>query len=132
HWLAPVLTFTCEEAWLSYKGLTLDDMQESIHLQVMPRANDAWRNDALAADWDKIAAARSVVTGALELKRAEKQIGASLEAAPAVYVADAALAGLLDKAGFADVCITSGLAVHVGQAPEGAFTVGGVEGIGVV
>jgi len=132
HWLAPVLTFTCEEAWLSYKGLTLDDMKESIHLSVMPKADDAWRNDALAAEWDKIAAARGVVTGALEVKRAEKAMGASLEAAPHVYVADAALLALLQKSGFADVCITSGIALHAGAAPEGAFTAAGAEGVAVV
>jgi len=132
HWLAPVLTFTCEEAWLSYKGLTLDDMKESIHLSVMPKADDAWRNEALAAEWDKIAAARSVVTGALEVKRAEKLMGASLEAAPHVYVADAALLSLLQKSGFADVCITSGIALHAGAAPEGAFTAAGAEGVAVV
>ncbi|MBW7911032.1 MAG: isoleucine--tRNA ligase [Alphaproteobacteria bacterium] len=132
HWLAPVLTFTCEEAWLSYKGLALDDMKESIHLSVMPKADDAWRNDALAAEWDKIAAARGVVTGALEVKRAEKAMGASLEAAPHVYVADAALLGLLQKSGFADVCITSGIALHAGAAPEGAFTAAGAEGVAVV
>jgi len=132
HWLAPVLTFTCEEAWLSYKGLALDDTQESIHLSVMPKAPDAWRNDALAADWDKVTAVRGVVTGALEVKRAEKQIGASLEAAPVVYVADAELAKLLETVGFADVCITSGLALKNGAAPEGAFSVAGIDGIGVV
>ncbi|MDY0008379.1 MAG: class I tRNA ligase family protein, partial [Bdellovibrionales bacterium] len=132
HWLAPVLTFTCEEAWLGYKGLSLDDMNESIHLSIMPKADAAWQNAALAADWEKIMAARAVVTGALEVKRAEKQIGASLEAAPSVYVADAALHALLQTADFADVCITSGLALQSGAAPDGAFTVAGTEGIGVV
>jgi len=132
HWLAPVLTFTCEEAWLSYKGLTFDDLQESIHLSVMPEAPAAWEDAALAKTWDRIIETRAVVTGALEIKRAEKAIGASLEAAPEIYVADAALAGTLKGIGFADVCITSGIAILTGAAPEGAFTVNGTEGIGVV
>src|SRR5690606_13114772 len=38
HWLAPVLTFTSEEAWLSYKGLGFDDLSESIHFSTMPDA----------------------------------------------------------------------------------------------
>jgi len=132
HWLAPVLCFTAEEAWLSYKGLSLEDTTTSIHLSTMPAAPAEWKNDALAATWEAIAAARSVVTGALELKRAEKQIGASLEAAPDVYVADEKLLAALKAVPFADVCITSDIALKSGAAPAGAFTLQGVEGIGVV
>jgi isoleucyl-tRNA synthetase len=132
HWLSPILVYTTEEAWLSYKGLTLDDKSESVHLSVMPAAPKEWENAALAKQWDQIAAARSVVTGALEIKRAEKQIGASLEAAPKVYVADTALAGVLKNIHFADVCITSGIAVETGSAPADAFTLQGVEGVAVV
>ena len=65
------------------------------------------------------------------MKRAEKQIGASLEAAPEVYVADAALAAELKAIPFADVCITSGIALKSGAAPAGAFTLQGVEGVAV-
>ena len=132
HWLAPVLTFTCEEAWLSYKGLTFDDQKESIHLSVMPEAPAAWEDAALAKTWEQIIDARAVVTGALEVKRAEKAIGASLEAAPEVFVADASLVETLTGVDFADVCITSGIAITAGTAPEGAFTVNGIEGIGVM
>lgn len=132
HWLAPVLTFTCEEAWLSYKGLTLDDAKESIHLQTMPKTPEAWQDDALAATWEQIMDVRAVVTGALEVKRAEKQIGASLEAAPQVFVVDVTLAETLKAVSFADVCITSGITITAGAAPEGAFTVNGIDGVGVV
>ncbi|MDE1153405.1 MAG: isoleucine--tRNA ligase [Micavibrio sp.] len=131
HWLAPVLCFTAEEAWLSYKGLTLADTTTSIHLSVMPAAPAEWQNAALAEKWEKVAAARAVVTGALEVKRAEKQIGASLEAAPEVFVADAALAETLKSVPFADVCITSGIALKSGAAPSGAFTLQGVDGVAV-
>ncbi len=132
HWLSPILCYTTEEAWLSYKSLTLEDQNESIHLSTMPVAPREWEDKALAEKWEKIAAARSVVTGALEIKRAEKQIGASLEAAPKVFVADTALAAVLKTIGFADICITSGIALQEGKAPSGAFTLTGVEGIGVV
>ncbi|MBL8712864.1 MAG: isoleucine--tRNA ligase [Alphaproteobacteria bacterium] len=132
HWLSPVLVYTTEEAWLSYKGLTLDDAKESIHLSTMPVAPKEWLNADLAVKWDKIAAVRGVVTGALEIKRAEKQIGASLEASPQVFVADTALAGVLKSISFADVCITSGIDVQHGAAPAGAFTLQGVEGVSVV
>ncbi len=132
HWLSPVLCFTAEEAWLAYKGVGLDDMNESIHLSEMPVAPKEWHDPALAEKWAKIAAARSVVTGALEIKRAEKQIGASLESAPAVHVADTGLASVLKSVNFADVCITSGIRINEGRLPEGGFTLAGVEGVSVV
>jgi isoleucyl-tRNA synthetase len=132
HWLAPALAFTTEEAWLSYKGVTLADSAESIHLSVLPEAPKSWHNPQLGETWEKIIAARSVVTGALEIKRAEKEIGASLESAPKVYVADTALSSVLKAAHFADICITSGISIEAGAAPAGSFTVQGVEGIGVV
>ena len=43
--------------------------------------------------WEAIRRARRVVTGALEVERREKRIGASLEAAPVVHVADPDLLG---------------------------------------
>ena len=82
-WLAPILVFTAEEAWLSrYPEAT------SIHLEPFPQVPPVWRDDVLAVKWEKVRAVRAVVTGAMELARAEKMIGASLEAAPVVYVAD--------------------------------------------
>ena len=132
HWLAPILPFTCEEAWLSYKGLSFDDSETSIHLSTLPKLPTQWRDDALAQQWAQIMAVRGVVTGALEPKRADKTIGASLEASPVVYVADDTLAKTLNGINFADVCITSGIAIQTGSAPAGAFTLADVAGVGVV
>ena len=80
-WLAPMLPFTMEEAWLSR-----DPEAVSVHLQQFPEVPAGWRDDALAAKWKKIRTVRRVVTGALEVERREKRIGSSLEAAPIVYV----------------------------------------------
>ena len=62
------------------------------------------------------------VTGALEIERAAKKIGSSLEAAPQVFIADADLMAALDGVDLAEVCITSGIEVIDGAAPAGAFT----------
>lgn len=131
HWLAPTLAFTAEEAWLNYKGVAMDDADESIHLSVLPEAPKEWHNPELGGVWEKIIAARSVVTGALEVRRAAKEIGASLEAAPKVHVADTALAAVLESTGFSDICITSGISIETGAAPADAFTVQGVAGVAV-
>src|SRR5208283_4683235 len=80
-WLAPVLVFTAEEAWASR-----NPRSRSIHLEQFPVIPAEWRNDALARKWDTIRALRFAVTGAIEIARADKEIGSSLEAAPRVYL----------------------------------------------
>ncbi len=63
-----MLCFTAEEAWLSRYG---EDAQ-SVHLEAFPQVLAGWRDDALAEKWRKIRNIRRVVTGALELERAQK------------------------------------------------------------
>ncbi len=127
-WLAPVLVFTMEEVWLErFPG---DD--SSIHLVDMPETPAGWLNADLAAKWAGIRKVRRVVTAALEIQRRDKVIGASLEAAPTVYVSDAAVAATLGTVPFADICITSAITVVEGDAPEGAFTLDGDAGVAVV
>ena len=53
----------------------------SVHLELFPEVPAAWRDDALAEKWRKVRLVRRVVTGALEIERAGKRIGSSLEAA---------------------------------------------------
>ena len=62
-----------------------------MHLELFPEIPDAWRDEALAEKWQKVRKARRVITGALEIERAGKRLGSSLEAAPVVYVSDADL-----------------------------------------
>jgi isoleucyl-tRNA synthetase len=126
-WLAPILCFTAEEAWLSRNP----GDEESVHLRTFPEVPAAWRNDELAAKWDKIRRVRRVVTGALELERAEKRIGSSLQAAPKVYVTrDYKTA--LDGLDLAEIAITSDADLIEGDVPEGAFTLEDVVGVGVM
>ena len=127
-WLAPILSFTAEEAWLA----RYPSQGDSVHLQTFPEAPESWRDDALAAKWEKVRAVRRVVTGALEIERAAKRIGSSLEAAPEVHVADAALLAALDGVDLAEIAITSGVSVIRGDAPEAAFALPDVASVGVV
>ena len=64
-WLAPMLCFTAEEAWLAR-----DPAAQSVHLELFPQVPAAWRDDALAEKWRKVRNVRRVVTGALEIERA--------------------------------------------------------------
>jgi len=127
-WLAPLMCFTAEEAWLA----RYPSEESSVHLEVFPEVPRAWRNEALAEKWEKVKRVRRVVTGALEIERAAKRIGASLEAAPQVFIADANLMAALAGVDLAEVCITSGIEVGAGEPPRGAFTLDDVAGVGVV
>jgi len=126
-WLAPVLAFTSEEAWLSRYGQAV-----SVHLEDFPEVPSSWRDEALAEKWEKIRCVRSVVTGALEIERAQKRIGSSLEAAPRVFITDASLRAVLESVDFAEVCITSDITIEAGKGPEDAFRLDDVSGAAVV
>lgn len=124
-WLAPILVFTMEEVWLErFPG---DD--SSVHLEDIPETPSEWRDEELAAKWAKIRGARRVVTAALEVQRRDKVIGASLEAAPIVHVADADVLTTLQSVPFEDVAITSDIVLQEGTG--GAFTLPDVGGISV-
>ena len=127
-WLAPVLVFTMEEVWLE----RFPGEESSVHLQDMPETPASWRDDSLAAKWDQVRAVRRVVTGALEVQRTAKVIGASLEAAPVVHVADTAILAALKSLDFADLCITSGIQLTADPEPPEAFRLPEVPGVGVV
>ena len=85
-WLAPILCFTAEEAWQFRNGRTENEAwTDSVHLRTYPEVPQNWRDEALAAKWNKIRDLRRVVTGAIELERANKRIGASLQAHPKIF-----------------------------------------------
>jgi isoleucyl-tRNA synthetase len=126
-WLAPMLPFTAEEAWLA----RYPSDQGSVHLELFPDIPPTWRDDALAEKWRKVRQVRRVVTGALEIERAHKRIGSSLEADPFVYVSDMDLFGALVDIDLAEVCITSAGTLVEGEGPAGAFRLEDVPGVAV-
>jgi isoleucyl-tRNA synthetase len=125
-WLAPILCFTMEEAW------TLRYPNESVHLQLFAETPADWADPALIEKWNRIRSLRRVITGALELQRKNKVIGASLEADPVLYVEDAADAALFAGLDLAEISITSGAAVATGEAPADAFRLPDVPGAATV
>jgi isoleucyl-tRNA synthetase len=128
RWFAPVLSFTCDEAWRLYRP----DAEPSVHLTLLPEEFNAFRDEKLAAKWDTIRNVRRVVTGALEVERAAKRIGSSLEASPLVCVSDKAIFNTLFDIDLAEVCITSNAMVTNEDAPVGAFSLHDVQGVAVV
>jgi len=119
--------FTMEEVWLE----RFPGDESSVHLVDFDETPSDWRNEALAVKWATVRSVRRVVTGALEVERTAKVIGASLEAAPTVYVT-AETAKLLETVAFDDLSITSGIYVSTDAAPAGAFKLDDVADVAVV
>jgi len=126
-WLAPMLPFTAEEAWLARHP----SPEGSVHLEQFPELPAEWRDDALAEKWRKVRLIRRVVTGALEIERARKRIGSSLEADPFVYVSDPDLFAALVEIDLAEVSITSAATLVEGEGPPDAFRLDDVKGVAV-
>jgi isoleucyl-tRNA synthetase len=126
-WLAPMLCFTVEEAWLARDPAAL-----SVHLEEFASVPQSWRDDALAEKWRKVRQVRRVVTGALEIERAHKRIGSSLEAHPIVHVSDLELFSAIVDVDLAEVCITSGAVLMEGEGPPDAFRLPDVAAVAVI
>ncbi len=127
RWLAPMLPFTMEEAWMNRHG-----EEACVHLQQFADIPADWRNETLEDRWKAIRRVRSAITGALEIERREKRIGSSLEAAPTVFVADEAVRDLLAGMDLAEIAITSQANVEAGEGPADAFRLADVTGVAVV
>jgi isoleucyl-tRNA synthetase len=82
-WLAPVLAFTAEEAWLA----RFPDEEGSVHLLDFVFVPEGWKDDALAAKWARVRGLRSSITGAVEVLRRSGEIGASLQVEATVALA---------------------------------------------
>jgi isoleucyl-tRNA synthetase len=126
-WLAPMLPFTAEEAWLARTG----SAEGSVHLEPFPDVPAAWRDEKLAERWRQVRQVRRVVTGAIEIERAGKRIGSSLEADPFVYVSDPDLFAAMLDIDLAEVAITSTATLVQGEGPAAAFRLEDVPGVAV-
>ena len=89
--LAPVLTFTTEEAWRLLPGAH----GESVHLERFPEVPLEWIDDTLDQEWDRLLEVRREVAKALETVRGQKKIGSGLEAAVWIAAAPEDLPALL-------------------------------------
>jgi isoleucyl-tRNA synthetase len=116
-----------EEAWTTRFGT-----DQSVHLNDFFDVPDHWKSPALIEKWKRIRAFRKVVTGAVEIERAAKRIGSSLEACPVAYFEPTEWREL-DGFPARDVAITSEFKLRpLSEAPEGAFRLSEVPNVAVV
>ncbi len=74
--IAPILSFTAEEAWMH---LPLKN-SESVFHSLLPEVDQRYMDEELESKWEKLIGIRDEVNKALEIKRQGKFIGNSLEA----------------------------------------------------
>ena len=86
--MAPLLSFTAEEIWQAMPRKA-GDVKESIFLNEMPEFDESLTFPEITARYNELFALRDHVMKALELARAEKRIGKSLDAKVTVYAPDA-------------------------------------------
>ncbi|MEN9637421.1 MAG: hypothetical protein RL077_5825 [Verrucomicrobiota bacterium] len=96
--LAPVLTFTCDEAW-SYAASRAEYTEGSVHLQDWPIAPATWTDAGIEADLAALLRIRGQVNEAIEPLRAAGKLGKSLDAAITLQIptTEAAASGMLAR-----------------------------------
>lgn len=106
HWLAPILSFTAEEAWQAY---TLNTEKSSIHTQLFPTVPFNWYHDGLFEKWCVIRDIRKVINASIERDRANKIIGSSLEAEIVCWTTNDMVKQLIFNDDFTEIAMISGI-----------------------
>lgn len=82
--LAPMISFTAEEIW-SFMPHKNGESTESVMLTYWPKVNNEYNDKELEEKWNKIIELKEEVAKKLELARAEKIIGHSLNAKVTIH-----------------------------------------------
>ncbi|MBR6682226.1 MAG: isoleucine--tRNA ligase, partial [Clostridia bacterium] len=120
--IAPILSFTAEEIWGTMSHTSEDDTR-SIFLNQMPEYKTEFEFAEIEAHYNKLFDIRDDVMKALELARAEKTIGKSLEAKIRIYTESEEILSMLNsfEGELSTIFIASQVEVVRGRAPEGVF-----------
>ncbi len=116
-WLAPVLVFTCDEAWCARFGEA-----DSVHLHDYLTPDSAWHDTALGERWTRIREQRRLGTIALEEMRRAGQIGSSLQAVVGFAPGDDAK--LLSEEQWAEILIVPAVRLDADQPVTAAIAHG--------
>ncbi|MEC4684866.1 MAG: isoleucine--tRNA ligase [Nitrospirota bacterium] len=128
--MAPVVSFTAEEVWQFMSG----EKTESVFLSDFPLVDEGLIDKELEERWAGLIEIRNVVNKAIEIKRAEKTIGNSLEAKVTIF-ADKERLSLLQS--YRDLLPSLLIVSQSGtgnykDAPEDAYRDEEVDGLAVV
>ncbi|MEM9286681.1 MAG: class I tRNA ligase family protein, partial [Pseudomonadota bacterium] len=124
--LAPICPFTAEEVY-DHFPTGMGDREASVHLLLFSEVPSSYKDEALEERWTQIRRIRRVLTGAIEEKRRDGEIGASLEVRSTLHISDPELAALAADVDWAEIAITSTAAVM--SDGEGPFKLDDVPGV---
>ena len=111
-WFAPILSFTTEEI---YRLLFKDN--KSIHLEKFLDFPNSFSNEKLYQKWLELIKIRNICNISIEEKRANKEIGSSLEADLNIHL-DKNLEEITKNINFSELCITSKAAISFKEKLE--------------
>lgn len=125
RWLAPIVVYTSEEAWLTFYGTA------SVHWERFLTPDSKWKDQELRALVDRVKEIRKVVTTALEIARKDKIIGSSLQACVTVFDPKSIMP-VKSEEFWGEIAITSAFCIKNEAIPPEAFTHADVEDIGAL
>jgi isoleucyl-tRNA synthetase len=100
-WFAPILSFTTEEIFM-----LINKNKKSIHLERFMKFPKSFENEELNKRWIELKKIRDICNVSIEEKRANKEIGSSLEANLIINV-NQELFKITENIDLAELCITS-------------------------
>ncbi len=115
RWLAPIMVYTTEDAWLSRFG-----EGTSVHLEDFLTPPKEWKNITLNENIKNVKLIRRSINAALEIARKNKMIGSSLQAKVSLY-APLELLYRKDNSFWEEIAITSQFEIIETKAPQEAF-----------
>ncbi len=113
RWFAPILSFTTEEIF----SIINTNGKKSIHLENFSNLPSNWNNKLLENKWDELIKIREICNSSIELKRATKEIGSSLEANLIINLNEKMIK-LTKNVDFSELCITSNAKINKIESNE--------------
>ncbi len=121
--IAPIIAFTSDEIWQAMPHASCDN-REHVLLNDIPEYNENLGFEAAEEHYDRLFDIRDDVMKALEIARAEKLIGKSLEAKVEIYAENKEVYELLSSFGdeLSTIFIVSDVKLENAAAPAGVFS----------
>jgi len=115
-WFAPILSFTTEEIFT-----LINKNEKSIHLEKFMKFPKSFENIKLSEKWNELKKIRDACNISIEAKRANKEIGSSLEVNLLIRLNEK-LFKITENIDFAELCITSDAKIEINELEEASVT----------
>ena len=116
RWFAPILSFTTEEIYQ-----LVERKNKSIHLEKFLDLPKSFKNDVIYKKWLELIKIRDICNVSIEEKRANKEIGSSLEADLDVKLNNK-FKQIVESVDFSELCITSKAEIDFDEKAEVSVT----------